>query len=72
MAISRREQLYRDGQFYQRGHSYQQYQFYLHYLLRCSSRWFAWVSPEHRLALLQQVTQWHTHEMSEDEYRHWL
>ncbi|WP_411561405.1 glucose uptake inhibitor SgrT [Pectobacterium sp. F1-1] len=27
---------------------------------------------QQRIALLQQATQWHLKEMSDDEYRHWL
>ncbi|WP_252318216.1 MULTISPECIES: glucose uptake inhibitor SgrT [Symbiopectobacterium] len=30
------------------------------------------ISAQQKLALLQQVTQWHTDAMSEEEYRHWL
>lgn len=48
------------------------HQFYRHYFLGCSSRWLRWMSAQQKLALLQQATQWHTAEMSEEEYRHWL
>ncbi|MCA6941042.1 glucose uptake inhibitor SgrT [Pectobacterium polaris] len=48
------------------------YQFYRTYLATCKAKWFRWMSTQQRIALLQQATQWHLKDMSDDEYRHWF
>lgn len=48
------------------------YRFYRRYFSQSPSRWLRWLGVQQRMALLQQVTQWRTVEMSEEEYRHWL
>ncbi|MGL9734794.1 MAG: glucose uptake inhibitor SgrT [Symbiopectobacterium sp.] len=47
-------------------------QFYRHYFLHCPGCWLRRISSQQKLVLLQQVTQWHTDAMSEEEYRQWL
>ncbi|MCV9878385.1 glucose uptake inhibitor SgrT [Brenneria izbisi] len=48
------------------------YPFYRVYLSACRAKWLRWMSAQQRLALLQQATQWHIEDMSEEEYRHWI
>ena len=47
-------------------------QFYRDYFLRCPGCWPRRISAQQKLALLQQVTQWHIDTMSEEAYRRWL
>ncbi|WP_327370516.1 glucose uptake inhibitor SgrT [Pectobacterium carotovorum] len=48
------------------------YRFYQTYLSTCKAKWLRWMSTQQRVALLQQATQWHLNDMSDEEYRHWL
>ncbi|MEH0832091.1 glucose uptake inhibitor SgrT [Pectobacterium cacticida] len=48
------------------------YRFYQTYLLTCKAKWLRWMPAQQRVALLQQATQWHLNDMSDEAYRHWL
>ncbi|WP_121572736.1 glucose uptake inhibitor SgrT [Brenneria alni] len=48
------------------------YRFYQLYLSTCKAKWLCWLSAQQRIVLLQQATQWHIGEMSEEDYRHWI